>query len=147
MATIEEVQDSIITMFEDLGVQIWEETVPTGVTPKSQNGRMVPYVLISFGGQSPVAQPQQGITSSRDDLKWTSIGTECVGETPADRRAISRVVRDMLEGYVPGPGWGQLREQLSDSYTVKRPEFSLWPVRFATGIVFNTQVDHPLDLD
>lgn len=147
MPTVEETQNAIIDLFVAQGVQIWEETIPANTKPAQQLGRMVPYILISFGGQSPVAQPFQGITSSRDDLKWTSIGTECVGETPADRRAISRVVRETLEGLVPAPGWGQLREQLSDSYTVKAPEHSLWPVRFATGIVFNTQVDHPLDLN
>lgn len=147
MLSVEQVQDQILEQLKSTGIQIWEETVPAGVKLKTQNNRHLPYVLISFGGQSPVAMWQQGITSSAQDLKWTSVGTECVGETPRDRRAISAIVRKTLEGYIPDAGWGQLREQLSDSYTVKVPEFALWPVRYATGIVFNTQVNAIIDAD
>ena len=137
---VEEVQNSIIEYLRDSDIpNVWEETVPVGVVVPQQNGVYLPYVLISFGGQAPVAQWQQGITSSADDLKWTSIGIECIAQSPKDKRVVAAIVRRKLEGYIPDIGWGQLREQLSDSYTVKVPDFDLWPVRYATGIVFNTQ--------
>lgn len=140
MKAVEEVQDELLEYLRASNIpSVWEETVPAGVELPQQNGRHLPYVLVSFGGQSPVAQWQQGITSSRSDLKWTSVGIECVGETPHDRRMVAGIVRDLLEGYIPDTGWGQLREQLSDTYTVKMPDFTLWPVRYVNGIVFNAQ--------
>lgn len=143
MATVEEVQNQLIAYLRNNPQipNVWEETVPAGVKLPKENDVFLPYVLISFGGQSPVKQDNQGIVSSADDLKWSSVAVECVGQYPEHKRTLAGVVRKMLEGYIPDPGWGQLREQLSDSYTVKVPDFSLWPVRYAIGIVFNTQVN------
>lgn len=140
MATVSEVQDSILEYLRaDTRIpNVWEEIVPAGVEVPKENDVFLPYVLVSFGGQAPVRQDQQGICSSALDLKWTSVGIECIGQYPKHKRDLAGVIREKLEGYIPGIGWGQLREQLSDSYTVKVPDFSLWPVRFATGIVFNT---------
>lgn len=147
MASVAEVQDSIIAYLRDSDIpNVWEETIPVGVELPKQNDVYLPYVLISFGGQAPVAQWQQGITSSAHDLKWTSVGIECVGQSPRDKRTVAEIVRAKLEGYIPDSSWGQLREQLSDSYTVKAPDFTLWPVRFATGIVFNTQDNATVDV-
>lgn len=141
MPSVSEVQDSIIAYLNnDTRIpNVWEEVVPAGVELPREQDVFLPYVLISFGGQAPVRQDQQGIVSSALDLKWTSVGIECIGQYPKHKRDLAGVVRELLEGYVPGPGWGQLREQLSDSYTVKVPDFSLWPVRFATGITYNVQ--------
>ena len=146
MKTFEEVQDDLIDLLKSTDIpSVWEETIPVGVELPKQGGVYLPYALISFGGQSPVARRNQGITSSAKDLKWTSVALECVGASPRDKRTVVGIVRDVLEGYSPDPSWGHLEEQLSDSYTVKVPDFTLWPVRFATGIVFNAQTGAVVD--
>jgi hypothetical protein len=143
MTSVKDVQDSLLARLKTAGVtgkfSVWEEAVPAGDGVPQENGTMLPYAIVSFGGQSPVAEWQQGIVSSAYELKWTSMAVECVAATPGGKRALAGVVRGLLEGYIPDPSWGQLREQLSDSYTVKVPDSTLWPVRFATGIVYNTQ--------
>lgn len=131
-------RESLIPLLESAGVpNVWEQVVPAGVELPTQNGRVLPYVLIGFGGQAPVAMRNQGITSSRDDLKVTSISIEAVGASPGDARRVENIVRDQLEGYDVGPGWGELREQLSDSYTVRVPDSQLFPVRFVRAAVWN----------
>jgi len=138
---LDETRDELTDLLKAAGIpNVFEQTVPTGFELPSEKGVYLPYAVISFGGLSPVAQAMQGITSSRDDLKWTSIAVESVGATPAMARRVESIVRDTFEGLEPAPGWGQLREQLSDSYTVKVPDMDLWPVRFVRAMVFNTQV-------
>jgi hypothetical protein len=44
----------------------------------------------------------------------------------------------LLEGWGPDESWGELEEKLAGDYTVYKPEYNLWPVRYATGIFFNT---------
>ena len=148
MASVVEVQDALLEFLRASDLpNVFEEVVPVGTELPKQNNVFLPYVLVSFGGQAPVAQWQQGIVSSAHDLKWTSVGVECIGQSPHDKRVAASIVRELLEGYEPDPGWGQLREQLSDSYTVKVPDSDLWPVRFATGIVFNAQDNAVVDFE
>lgn len=131
-------REALITRLKAAGIpNVWEQVVPAGVDLPRQNGVVLPYVLIGFGGQAPVAMRNQGITSSRDDLKVTSVSTEAIGASPGDARKIEGIVRAQLEGYEVGPGWGELREQLSDSYTVRVPDSQLFPVRFVRAAVWN----------
>lgn len=139
-ATLDEDREALEERLLEFGIpNVFEQTVPAGKDLPMENGVFLPYAVISYGGLSPVAQPQQGITSSRDDLKWTSVAVESVGASPKIARQLEAIVRDAFEGYIPAPGWGQMREQLSDSYTVKVPDMDLWPVRFVRAMVFNTQ--------
>lgn len=120
---------------------VFEVAVPPGFILPMDHGVHLPYALISFGGQSPVAMRNQGITTTRDDLKWTSVAVEAIGNSPRDVRYVTRIVRGLLEGYKPDASWGELQEQLAGDYTVLKPEYELWPVRYATGIVFNTNAN------
>jgi len=139
VSPIEDVQDALLDLLRATEIpNVWEETIPVGSALPIENGIHLPYALVSFGGQSPAAERHQGITSSANDVKWTTVAVECVGASPRDKRTVAAIVRELLEGYSPDTGWGQLQEQLSDSYTVKAPDYDLWPVRFATGIVFTT---------
>lgn len=140
-ANIDEQRDALIDVLLAAGIpNVWEQTVPAGDVLPRQNGIYLPYAIISFGGFQPVSQDMQGITGSRDDLKWTSVAVQSIGASPRDARTVETIVRDTLEGYNPGPGWGLLREQLSDAYSVKVPDFELWPVRHARTVVFNANV-------
>lgn len=120
---------------------VFEVAIPTGFVLPKQNGAHLPYALISFGGMSPVALRNKGITSSRDDLKWTAVAFEAVGNSPADVRKVTKIIRGLIEGFNPDPSWGELEEQLAGDYTVLEPDYDLWPVRYATGIVFNTNAN------
>ena len=116
---------------------VFEVGVPPGLILPTRQGYHLPYLLVSFGGLSPVAMRNQGIESSKWDLKWTNVAIECVGASQRDTRRVSAIVRERLEGYIPDPSWSELTETLSGDYAVKVPEYDLWPVRYATGIVFN----------
>lgn len=145
MADFETVQDQLYQLLRDLGdtykFKVFEVAVPTGYKLPMEHNVHMPYVLISFGGKSPVAGPQQGITGTRQDLKNTSVALECVANSPASVRKVVRIVRNAFEGYQPDPSWGELVERLSGDYTVNVPDYDLWPVRYATGIVFNTHAN------
>lgn len=136
------VQDSILELLQASDIpNVWESSVPAGVTLPRENGVHLPYAVVTFGGQSPVTRSNQGIVSSREDLKWTTVAVECVGDSQRDARVVANIVRDLLEGYSPDPDWGELSEVLSGDYSLAKPDYDLPPVRYATGIVFNTNVN------
>jgi hypothetical protein len=140
----EDVQDAILDMVEARGAtdkfDVYEIDIPAGKKPRMENGAILPYVLISFGGKTPVALQNQRIDSSKNDLKWTSVAFECVANSGRDVRKLTKIIREMFEGYSPDPDWGELTERLSGDYTVLTPDYDLSPPRNATGIVFNTNV-------
>lgn len=143
----EDVQDLLIERLREgtyAGMKIpnvFEVSVPAGFMLPKVNGAELPYALISFGGMSPVANRNKGINSTRDDLKWTAVAVEAVGTSPKDVRKVTKIVRGLFEGYSPDPSWGELEEQLAGDYTVLQPDADLSPVRYATGIVFNTNTN------
>lgn len=137
-----EIQDAVLDHLKATDLpNVWEGAVPAGFALPKQNGAYLPYAVVSFGGKTQVAQPNQGITGTRDDMKWSSVAVEVVGQSARDVRVAGQVVRDALEGYEPDPAWGQLSERLAGDYQVLKPEYELWPVRHATGIVFSVMVD------
>ncbi len=142
MADFETVQDALLTRLRTSQIpNVFETSVPPGYLLPKQNGVHLPYALITFGGKSPMANRYKNLQSTKLDAKWTSVAVECVGDSQRDCRTVSKIVRNLFEGYTPDVTWGELEEQLSGDYTVKVPEYELWPVRYATGIVFNTVVD------
>lgn len=139
MATQEEIQDGILEYLKTIGIAtVYEGAIPTGYKLPKQHGFILPYLLVTFGGQSPVALRNQGIDSSKNDVKWTTVACEVVGNSQGDSRRAAGVVRRALEGYNPDPAWGELSETLSGDYAVQRPDYDLPQVRYATGIVFST---------
>jgi hypothetical protein len=142
MTDLEDVQDRVFERIKALGAEmkfeVFEVSIPVGYELTEKFGQQNPYVLVSFGGQSEVASYNQGITSTVDNLKWTSVALEIVSNSPSTCRRIGGLIRKSLEGYSPDDSWGQLVEQLSGDYSVRNPEYDLWPVRQARGMVFNT---------
>lgn len=138
----EDVQDAILALLQASDIpNVWEGAVPAGNALPADFGTRLPYAVVSFGGKSPVAGPNQGIVTSAYDLKWSSVAVECVASSPKDVRKVTKIVRALLEGYIPDVSWGQLTERLSGDYQVLKPEYEPWPVRHATGIVFNANVN------
>lgn len=146
--TVEQAQDSIFNLLKTrlsapaVGIpatNIFEGSVPAGyMLPKIPgSSTLYPYFVVNFGGQSPVRGDYQGIASSKDDVKWTTVALEVVGGSQRDVRLATAEVRKILEGYAPDENWGELTEVLSGDYGVKVPDGDISPIRYATGIVFN----------
>jgi hypothetical protein len=130
-------QDIILARLKASAIpNVFEAAVPAGFILPTQNNAHLPYVCMSFGGKSPVAARSGGITSSRDDIKRTSITVECIGDSPHDVRKVTEIVRDTLEGFIVDESWGELSETLAGDYAMYAPDYALWPIRFATGIFY-----------
>lgn len=140
---LEDVQDKILQRLRETDIpNVFEVSVPAGFVLPKQYGVILPYALVSFGGLTPVAGRQKGITSVADDIKWTAVAVECVGNSPSDVRKVTKIVRATLgKGYIPDESWGELEEQLAGDYTIQQPDADLAPVRYATGIIFNTNAN------
>ena len=138
----EDVQDLILARLKASDIpNVWEGAVPAGPALPSNFGSRLPYAIVSFGGKSPVSESAQGIVTSAYDLKWSSVAVECVASSPKDVRKVTKIVRGLLEGFIPDESWGQLSERLSGDYQVLKPDYEPWPVRHATGVVFNANVN------
>jgi hypothetical protein len=136
--TFLEAQEALITRLKDSTIpNVFEGSVPAGFILPQQNGAHLPYVCVSFGGKTPVAQAGQGFASSRNDLKRTTMMVECIGESPRDVRRVAEIIRDLLEGYEVDESWSELTELLSGDYTMYAPDYDLWPVRYATGLHYS----------
>lgn len=134
----EAAQEKVLTRLRTTAIpSVFEVAVPAGYKLPVERGVHLPYICVAFGGMSPVRSSNQGITSSKDDLKWTTVSVEVVGESPKTVRKVTAIVRDVLEGYIVDETWSELSETLAGDYTVYTPDYDLWPVRYATGIFFN----------
>lgn len=144
MSDFTEAQDTILARLEARGAvdkfDVFEDSVPVGHKFETYGPR-TPYVTVTFGGKAQVQFSQQGITGTRDNMKNTSVGIEVVAVGPRAVRLIADAVRDELEGYTPSSRWGELGERLAGSYTVLKPESEVWPVRYASSVMFSATAD------
>jgi len=133
-----EAHDAILAHLRDSDIpNVFDTTVPAGFELPRQNNTYLPYVLVSFSGKAQTTTTTAGITGSRDNLKNTLVAVECVGASPGDARRVADVARDKLDGYIVDESWSELSESLAGGdYKVTASESDLWPVRFATGMVF-----------
>lgn len=133
--TFLEAQEALIDRLRATAIpNVFEGSVPPGFILPHQNGAHFPYVCISFGGKTPVAQRNQGIDTSKNALKRTAVTVECIGDSPGDVRRVAEIVREAFEGYEVDESWSELTELLAGDYTMYAPDYDLWPVRYATGI-------------
>lgn len=138
MLTFSQAQEALIARLKSSTIpNVFEANVPPGFILPMQNGAHLPYVCIMFGGKAPIAADKQGIGNSRLDLKRTTVTVECIGDSPKDVRRVTEIVRDTFEGYEVDETWSQLVETLAGDYTMYKPDYALWPVRYATGIHYN----------
>lgn len=135
------VQNELIEKIKALGVAkkfgTYDGAIPSGDELKSTNGRYWPYVVYGFGGKSEVAGRFRGITSSADDLKWSSMVLYCVADNNATIRKLKDVLRTEFEGLVPALGWGQFTEVLTGDFGISKPDPDLIPLRFGETMAFS----------
>lgn len=120
---------------------IYDGAVPSGEQLKAHNGRYWPYVVYGFGGKTQAANRMQGIGSSRDDVKWTSLVFYCVGDSPLTVRRLKDVLRTEFEGYTPVDGWGEFTEVLTGDFGISKPDPDLIPLRFGETMSFKALTD------
>lgn len=145
MSDFVDAQDAIARKMRTLGEQkkfgVYEGALPTGETLKSTNGRYWPYVVFALGGKSQASERMKGITSSADDVKWTSLVCYCVADTPRTMRRLKDVIRTEFEGYIHAPGWGQMTEVLTGDFGISKPDPDLIPLRYGETMAFKVMTD------
>lgn len=138
-------QEEIIDKIKALGVAMkfstYEGALPTGDELKKTNGRYWPYVVYGLGGKTEAANRHKGITSTAEDVKWTSLVFYCVGDTPTTVRRLKDVLRTEFEGYIPRDGWGQFTEVLTGDFGISKPDPDLIPLRFGETMAFKNLGD------
>lgn len=82
-----------------VGVHVFRGAITDGERiPTDEQGLMVPYIAVVFGGRGPVAQRQQGITNTRHDLRRFMFGIEAYARDENELDDLSDRVEDILEG-------------------------------------------------
>lgn len=141
MSDFLKVQNEMIERIKALGVAMkfgtYDGAIPSGGELKSTNGRYWPYIIYGFGGKSEVANRYRGITSSAEDLKWSSMVFYCVADDNATIRKLKDVLRKEFEGYVPAIGWGQFTEVLTGDFGISKPDPDLIPLRYGETMAFS----------
>lgn len=133
--------EKLTTLGNTMKFDTFDGAVPSGDTLKSRNGRYWPYVVYGLGGKTEAANRMQGIVSSRQDVKWTSLVLYCVGDTPATVRKLKDLLRDNFEGYSAGVGWGEFTEVLTGDFGISKPDPDLIPLRFGETMAFKALTD------
>ena len=145
MSDFLDVQNQLITKIKNLGTTqkfgTYDGAIPSGDELKSTNGRYWPYVVFAFGGKTQVANRIKGITSSAEDVKWSSMIFYCVGDTNATVRKLKDLLRTEFEGYIPASGWGEFTEVLTGDFGISKPDPDLIPLRFGETLAFKIMTD------
>ena len=145
MSEFLDTQNEIIKKVKALGVaqkfSTYDGALPTGDQLESTNGRYWPYVVFALGGKTEAANRHQGIVSSKEDVKWTSLVFFCVGDTPNTVRQLKDILREEFEGYIPAAGWGEYTEVLTGDFGISKPDPDLIPLRFGETLAFKNLGD------
>lgn len=143
----EDIEQAIIDRLSDLATELkfdaYEVDVPIGTSRPYEDGSSLPYVLIDFGGKGQQPVGAQGITGTRDDMKYTSVVFEVVANNPKDIRQLLRILRDNFEGFSPDPTWGQLVERIASPLYNVAPSMGgeLYPARYGRSLAYVVDVD------
>ncbi len=145
MSEFLDVQNELINRIKALGAlkkfSTYDGAIPSGDELKSINGRYWPYIVYAFGGKTQAANRHRGISSSAEDVKWSSMIFYCVGDTNNTVRQLKDILRTEFEGYVPRPGWGEFTEVLTGDFGISKPDPDLIPLRFGETLAFSIMTD------
>lgn len=138
--------ENILARAKALGAEntfdVFDTHIPAGYLTQYQNKAPLPYVLVDFGDKSEQPQSNQGITGTRDDMKWTVVMFEVVSPAPDTNRTLKAILRDSFEGWVPDQGWGEMVERYYARYSVQEPEGTeFWPARFTSVLSYVADID------
>lgn len=145
MSEFLDVQEQIVTKIKAMADRekfyAFDGAIPSGAKLRAQDGRYYPYVIYGLGGKTEAANRMQGISSSRDDVKWTSLVLYCVGDDAATVRMLKDIFRTEFEGYEPAVGWGEFTEVLTGDFGISKPDPDLIPLRFGETMAFKALTD------
>lgn len=115
------------------------------VIPTADDGSVLPYVVIKFGGRGQVSTAQRGIVGSRGDSKMLYWGAEVYAATAADKRRVADDVLDIFDGWEP-PGAGEIDSPYSGA--IENPiENVRNSVREGVGLIFRCMVNNDMPSD
>lgn len=137
------VVDKLTALAAEQKFDAYEVDVPVGTDRPNVEHNTVPYVLIDFGGKGQQGYEDQGITGTRDNLKWTSVVFDIVANNPQVVRRICSIIRDNFEGYSPDPRWGEFVERVASPLHDRQPSSGgeFYPPRYARSIGYVVDVD------
>lgn len=145
--TFDEIQQVVVDRLFEIAARdkfdAYEVDVPVGSARPNVEHNTNPYVLIDFGGKGQTTYENQGITGTRDNMKWTSVVFEVVTNNPSTNRKISRIIRDEFEGYSPDPTWGEFIERVAAPMHDRQPSSGgeFYPPRYSRAIGYVVDVD------
>lgn len=143
----DECQQLVIDKLDALGAAMkfdtYETDIPVGMERPEPNLAITPYVLIDFGNKGQVDYADQGITSTRDNLKYLSVVFEVVSNNPAVTRQIGNILTDEFDGWSPNSAWGEFTTRIAAPLYARTPpeggEF--FPPRYYRTIAYVVDVD------
>jgi hypothetical protein len=139
---IENILTRLKALAETNRFDAFDTHIPAGYATQYQDKAPLPYVLVDFGDKAEQPQTSQGITGTRDDMKWTVVMFEVVSPAPDTNRAVKAILRDAFEGWVPDAGWGEMVERYYARYSVQEPEGTeFWPARFTSVLSYVADID------
>lgn len=142
-----DVQESIINRLRALGAtqkfDVYDTDIPVGTNRPNQQHAIVPYVLVDIGVRGQASPEDQGITGTRDNLKYTSIVFEIVSNNPATTRQITNYVDNEFMGWSPHKTWGEFVNRVpAPMYVRQAPEGGeFYPPRYYRNIAYVVDVD------
>lgn len=147
MTNYEDIEQVLVDKLTALGVaqkfDTYEVDAPVGVPNQTSSALTLPFVVIDFGGKGQQPVGVQGITGTRDDMKYTSVVFEIVSANPAVTRMVCRIIRDNFEGFSPDSTWGELVERIASPLYNRQASTGgeLYPPRYARSIAYVVDVD------
>jgi hypothetical protein len=95
------IQDSIVTKLSEIPQDIYETTAPDDSKLRfNSNGMILPYVVVEFADMYDNPS-ENGIVSSKYNVKASYIIVSCVGSTERSARQVANIVREKLTGFSP----------------------------------------------
>lgn len=133
--------DAIVAELETIGIDVYETQVPDGRLNPTDNGIILPFYVVRWGGPVRAARGRN-ITTSRDHVNIIFLTVACMaGEETAMKWAYGQAL-DTLTGFIP-PDSGELILEGGLSYsegisTVK-------PTRYLKDISFTFRTNLTLE--
>jgi hypothetical protein len=142
-----DIQQLVIDRLDALGDQYkfdtYETDIPVGTDRANEQHAIKPYVIVDFGNRGQQDTYSQGITGTRDNLKYLSIVFEIVSNNPAVTRRITNIVDDSFMGWSPDKTWGEFVNRIAAPLYSRQPSEGgeFYPPRYYRTIAYVVDVD------
>jgi len=138
----QEVIDKLTALGEYFKFDTYETDIPVGEDRPNEQHAIQPYVLIDFGNKGQ-SEDGQGITTTRDNLKYLTVVFEIVSNNPSVTRRITNIVDDAFMGWSPHKTWGEFVNRIAAPQYTRQPSEGgeFYPPRYYRTIAYVVDVD------